>query len=106
MSKKTTLASKGESTQNVGAYTQLKAELANAQAVNAQQQQVINDAAAALFYAEERLILQVGRKPNWLNILFHFKEIVAVLQEVLRIIANFKTKYVKAPTPVTNDTPQ
>lgn len=106
MSKKTTLSPKGENTQNTGAFSQLKAELANAQALNAQQQQVINDAASALFYAEERLTKQIGRKPNFFNILFHFKEVLAVLEEVIRIIRNFKTKYVKTPEPVQDDTNQ
>lgn len=98
---KNTITQKTEST---GAFAKLKEELATSQQQQALFQAVAQDAAVKLIKIEDLLNLQVGRKPKFWNILFHFGEVIAALQEVIKIIKEFKAKYMTPqPTPDTTE---
>jgi len=101
MGKNNASAPKAENT--TGAFSALKAELAQSQ----QQQQVMRlvaeQAASRLLQIENSLSPQLLRNPKLWNIIFHFKEIIAVIREVIRIINEFKQQYITPPTPPQTD---
>lgn len=77
--------------------------LATLQAQNQQLATLAQESFNRLLFVENRLSPQLLRKPNFLNILFHWKELIAVIVEVIDIIKKFREQL---NAPKTNDTNQ
>lgn len=102
MGKNNTAAPKAENT--TGAFSALKAELSQAQQQQAIMRQVAEQAASRLIQIENSLSPQLLRNPKIWNIIFHFKEIINVIREVIKIINEFKQQYITPPAPPTDGT--
>lgn len=88
---------KAEST---GSFAKLKEDLAQAQQQQALFQTVAQDGANRLIEIEKLLFPQMGRKPKFWNFVFHFGEIISALQAVIKIIKEFREKFMTpAPAP-------
>jgi len=75
---------------------QLQNDLTLAKAQAAQLQTVAQEAVNRLIFIEDKLSPQLLRNPKWWNILFHWKEIMALIEEIVRIIKEFKAALQKA----------
>ena len=103
MGKNNASAPKAE-TNTTGAFSALKAELTQAQQQQAIMRQVAEQAASRLIQIENSLSPQLLRNPKIWNVLFHFKEIIFVIREVIKIINEFKQQYITPPAPPTDGT--
>lgn len=74
-------------------------QVAQLQAANAQLQAVAQEAVNRLLFVENRLSPQLLRKVNFWNILFHWKEVIQVVEEIIRIIKEFKESLQKKDAP-------
>lgn len=70
---------------------------------NAAVLQVANIAAQQLLYIESRFSPLLSKKINVWNALFHIKEIILLVKEIIKMIQDFRAKFMPQPT---NDTPQ
>jgi hypothetical protein len=75
---------------------QLQNDLNLAKAQAAQLQTVAQEAVNRLIFIEDKLSPQLLRNPKWWNILFHWKEIMLLIEEIVRIIKEFKAALQKA----------
>lgn len=66
------------------------AEFQEAQKQAQQLQAVAQESVNRLVYIENRLTSHLSRKPNLLNILFHWRELIATVDEIVRLIKEFK----------------
>lgn len=78
---------KMESTQN---SPDLSLELQEAKNQSQQFQAVAQEAVNRLVYIEKRFSPHLLRKPTILNILFHWKELIATVEEMVKLIKEFK----------------
>ena len=78
---------KMESTQN---SPDLSLELQEAKNQSQQFQAVAQEAVNRLVYIENRFAPHLLRKPTLLNILFHWKELIATVEEMIKLIKEFK----------------
>lgn len=78
-----------------------KAELETAKQQTNQMQAVAQEAVNRLVNIETRLSPQVLRKPNLMTILFHWKELMLIIGEIVTLIKEFKDLIQKQPE---NDT--
>lgn len=68
----------------------LTKELEAAKTQAAQLQVIAQESVNRLLIVEQRLSPALLRKPNIFNILFHWKEVVALIAEIIDLIKNFK----------------
>jgi hypothetical protein len=68
-------------------------------------QTVANQAAFKLLNIENLVTPFLNRKFNWVTALFHLREFVEMVKQIIAMIKEFKDQYMKPPTPV-NDTAQ
>jgi hypothetical protein len=84
-------------------YQQLEANLSlqlkEAQAQASQLQAVAQETVNRLVYIESRLSPQLLRKPNIINILFHWKEVMNIIGEIVLLIKEFKDLIQKPQQP-------
>lgn len=67
-----------------------KAELETAKQQTTQMQVIAQEAVNRLVTIETRLSPQVLRKPNLMTILFHWKELMLTIGEIISLIRDFK----------------
>lgn len=79
------------------------AEFQEAQKQAQQLQAVAQESVNRLVYIETRLASHLSRKPNLLNILFHWRELIATVDEIVRLIKEFKD-LIQKPQEQPNDT--
>lgn len=79
------------------------AEFQEAQKQAQQLQAVAQESVNRLVYIETRLTSHLSRKPNLLNILFHWRELIATVDEIVRLIKEFKD-LIQKPQEQPNDT--
>lgn len=79
------------------------AEFQEAQKQAQQLQAVAQESVNRLVYIENRLTSHLSRKPNLLNILFHWRELIATVDEIVRLIKEFKD-LIQKPQEQPNDT--
>ena len=84
-------------------YRQLEANLSlqleEAKAQASQLQAVAQETVNRLVYIESRLSPQLLRKPNIINILFHWKEVMNIIGEIVLLIKEFKDLIQKPQQP-------
>jgi len=75
---------------NSNQIASLTAELTTQREQAAKMQVVAQEAVNRLIFIENKLSPQLLRKPSFWNVLFHWKEVVAVIVEIITIIKNFR----------------
>jgi hypothetical protein len=80
-----------------------KAELETAKQQTNQMQAIAQEALNRLVTIETRLAPQALRKPNLMTILFHWKELMLTIAEIVSLIKEFKDLIQKQPQ---NDAPK
>lgn len=74
----------------ISKVAKLEQELALTKEQAAQLKNVAQESVTGLLFIESKLSPQLLRKVNFWNVLFHWKEVVAIIEEIILLIKKFR----------------